>query len=178
MSVAKLPRLFRDRIDLVFERCCCKKSKKGADFVGTVKVFWTSLNNFLSLVDLSSIWAVTASNGQQVQQQEEGGLDSKNFVDFFSGIARLKYPSVTASESCEMLLEDVGTESDLPDGLNSPLYSPLFDRAIDRNAIHELFKIDTALKNAYATFAGDNVVKFDGGLAWEEVRRLTLGLEV
>ena len=169
MSIVKLPKLVRDRVDQIFERCRDKKStKNSADFMSTVKVFWSCLNNSLSLVDLAGIWAITVSAG------EDDGLDSKVFFDFFNGIARLKYPTAVGNEFCSMLLDDLDSDVTYSERLNMHV----FDRVLDRNAIHELFKLDSSLKKAYTTFAGDNIINVDGGLTWEEVRGLSLGMEV
>ena len=73
-----------------------------------------------------------------------------------------------------MLLDDLDSDVGYFDRLNMHV----FDRVLDRNAIHELFKLDSSLKKAYTTFAGDNIINVDGGLTWEEVRGLSLGMEV
>lgn len=169
MSATALPKLYLLKIKEIFNRCRDEKNlKKVADFASTVRVFWTSLNNYLSLVDLAGIWAITVS----VVDSE--GLDCKSFVDFFNGVARLKYPAATSYDFCEMLIEDLNVTDTQPPALQFST----FGRACTRTAINELIKADLVLKKAFTSFAGDHIVNLYGGLLWEEVKRLSLGIEV
>jgi hypothetical protein len=169
MATIKLSRLLRDRIDEVFERCRDSKLvKKVADFTNTVKVFWPILNNSLSLVDLANIWVIS------VPIDSDEVIDSKIFIEFFNGIGRLKYPTTVGFEFCEKLLDDIGPAVNTFQGLNMLL----FERAVDRSSINELFKMDQFLKKAFTSYAGESTIHVPGGLSWEEVKRLSLGMEV
>lgn len=169
MSALKLTKPLLDRIDQVFTRCRdTKVPKYVATFVSTTKVFWRTLNNSLSLVDLSGIWMITVSTG------DDENLNGKVFTDFFCGIAMIKHPSLSICDCCEMLLEDLNVETNLSESLNSAL----FEKAVDKSAIHELFKCEAVLKKAYLTFAADTLDNVDGGITWEEVTKLSVTMEV
>jgi hypothetical protein len=157
------------KIQEIFE-CCrdAKTTKKSADFRTTSKVFWPALCNSLTIEDLAGIWAVAASSG------DGDDLDSKSFTDFFNGVARLKYPSAASQDFCKALAEEVMVAT------TTSLHVDTipFDRIFDREAIHELFKVDVAIKKSFISFAGDSNVSVAGGLQWEEAKMLSLGLEV
>ena len=169
MSGLKATKLPSDRIDQVFARCRdIKASKNVATFICTAKTFWRTLNNSLSLVDLSGIWTITVSS------EDDEGLDTKIFLDFFCAVARLKYPALSKSDCCEMLLRDLDIETNFPDSINSPI----FEMAVNRSAIHELFKRESDLKKAFIIFTSDRCDNPDEGNTWEAVGRLSLTIEV
>ena len=169
MSGLKAMKLPQDRIDQVFARCRdTKGSKNVATFICTAKTFWRTLSNSLSLVDLSGIWTIAVSSG------DDEALDAKLFLDFFCGVARLKYPYLSKNDCCEMLLRDLDIETSLPESLNSSI----FEMAVDRSAIHELFKCESELKKAFVMFTNDRCDNLDGGNTWEAVGRLSLTIEV
>ena len=157
------------KIQEIFESCRdVKTGKKTADFCTTSKIFWPTLCNSLTMADLAGIWAIAASGG------DGEDLDSKSFSEFFSGVARLKYPLAASQDFCKALAEEliaVPTTS-------LRLETIPFDRIFDREAIHELFKVDVSIKNSFISFAGDSNVSVAGGLQWEEAKVLSLGLEV
>lgn len=175
MSAIKLPRICRDKIDLIFEKCTSVTAKKktAVDFVSTAKIFWSVLNNSLTLVDLVGVWNIVAPSGETVASPDDT-LEIKLFHEFFNGIAKIKYPTLSAYEFTEKLLEDFNTS------VGPSVYEKLntIDKMFDRNVIYELFKMDLVMKKTYTSYAGENVISIDGGLAWEEVKNLSIGMEV
>lgn len=157
------------KIQEIFD--CCRDVqtvKKSADFCATSKIFWPTLCNSLTMADLAGIWAITASGG------DGDDLDIKSFSEFFNGVARLKYPTSAAPDFCKALAEELSTVT-----TTSLHFETIpFGRIFDREAIHELFKVDISIKNSFVSFAGDSNVSVAGGLQWEEAKLLSLGLEV
>lgn len=166
-AAADSPETSQLKIEDIFERCSDKKTvKKQADFVSTVKALWTSLDNFLTLVDLAGVWAITVSS------IDDDRLDFGAFSDFFNGISKLKYPSTNGDEFCQLLINDMS----FAEKNTCPLNFSDFERKCDRSIIHELFRVDAALKKAFASFAVDSIT--DGTFMSEEVKRRSLGIEV
>lgn len=169
MSEKMISKQIMPKVHEIFVRCRNgRTTKKSADFCTAMKIFWPSLCNSLTMGDLAGIWAIAASAG------DSDDLDSKSFADFFNGVARLKYPVAASQDFCDTLAEELITA----DKTSHHLEIIPVDRIFDRAAINELFKVDVSIKTSFTSFAGDSNVNIAGGLLWEEVKTLSLGLEV
>ena len=153
-----------ERVDDVFVQCSAKSdSATGCcDFRGVVVVFWSILDNTLSLIDIAGVYAVTTPGDT---------LDASVFVDFFSGISRLKFPSGT--EYKEKMLDLLRDSKPLPSSANSTL----FGKIMDKNVMKLLLKFDLPLRRCFGSFAGKNI-SFGGNLTWEEVKKNSIGMEI
>jgi hypothetical protein len=151
------------RIDDMFIKCTA--STGVADLKSVVKVFWPILDNKVSLVDIAGVFTMCVpSNGNE-------SLDLITFVEFFNGIARVKYSS--GADFCEKLLAELADSA----GIKIKADQPLFQQAMDKAVVRTLLKHDLSLRRAFASFAGQNI-NVGGGLTWDEVQRLSLGMEV
>jgi len=153
-----------ERIDDVFVQCSAKSNSATGccDFRGVVAVFWSILDNTLSLIDIAGVYAVTTPADT---------LDASVFVDFFNGIARLKFPSGT--EYKEKMLDLLRDSKPLPSSANSAL----FGKIMDKNVMKLLLKFDLPLRRCFGSFAGKNI-SFGGNLTWEEVKKNSIGMEI
>ena len=152
----------QQKVDEVFLSC---SSAGPADFRNVAKTFWSVLDNKVSVVDLAGIFTMSVTgNGVEA-------LNSMLFAEFFSGIARIKYP--TGADYCEKLLEDLKNAK----GLRIRSDLPLFTRSMDKNVVRVLLKYDMPLRRCFSGFAGQTI-NVGGGLTWDEVRKRTIGMEV
>ena len=151
------------RIDDMFVKCTA--STGIADLKSVVKVFWPILDNKVSIVDIAGVFTMCVpGNGNET-------LDLITFVEFFNGIARVKYSS--GADFCEKLLAELADSS----GIKIKADLPLFQQSMEKTVVRTLLKHDLPLRRAFAGFAGQNI-NVGGGLTWEEVQRLGIGMEV
>ena len=129
------------------------------DLLGVATTFWPVLNNTVSIVDLGGVYAMTGHTN----------LNSAIFSEFFSALARVKYP--TGHDYREKLLEDVTNGK----GVRVNSDNAAFLKTMDKAVIRTLLKFDLPLRRAFSAFASQTS---GGGLTWEEVKRLSVGMEV
>lgn len=152
----------QEKIDEVY--VLCSQNLGSATFKGIAKVFWPILDNGVSLIDLASIFTISAQDGMT-------GLNINLFGEFFHGISRIKYPNVT--NYCVKLLEELQQAKQV-----NVLYdNPVFNKCIDRAVTGILLTFDFPLRRAFSNYAGESV-KVGGGLSWDEVKRLSVGMEI
>lgn len=143
----------------------CSSATGTADFFSLAKLFWPILDNKISIVDLAGMFAMAIPAHVQTDS-----LDAGLFIDVFNAIAKLKYP--TGKENGDKLLEDLknGRHLILPE-------HSFFEKCMEKNVIRSLLRFDIPLRRCYCNFAG-KAVSIGGGVTWEEVKRLNLGMEV
>jgi hypothetical protein len=129
------------------------------DLLGVATTFWPVLNNTVSIVDLGGVYAMTGHTN----------LNSAIFSEFLSALARVKYP--TGHDYKERLLEDVTNGK----GVRVNSDNAAFVKTMDKAVIRTLLKFDLPLRRAFSAFASQ---ASGGGLTWDEVKRLSVGMEV
>ena len=155
-----------DRIREIWNKCT---SSKALEFVDVVRLLWPLLDNNCTMVDVAGVWSVAAGDGL---------MDQTKFGDFLNALAKVRFPNEEGKAACPKLVDEIlallnKKDSPFPPGLSSVE----FHRSVDRSCLQELLKVDTLLKNAFATFAGESV-SMTGSVIWEEVRKMSLGMEV
>lgn len=163
MALAKMIPKVKEKIEELF--VTASGSLGSVDFKSVCKLFWVCLDNSVSIVDLSGLFAVTVPNGGAEN------LGPELFHEFFKALARVKYP--TGIDYCEKLLEELKNAKSLR--VSSEL--PSFATMMDKNVIKILLKFDLPIRKAYSNFCGQSV-RVGGVLSWEEVRSLQIGMEV
>lgn len=151
------------RIDDVFLKVT--SSTGVADLVNVAKVFWPLLDNKVSIVDLAGVYTMSVSGS------DAETLDLITFGDFFHGIARVKFSS--GANFSERLLEELGRAHEVK--IRSDL--PVFEQIMDKLVVKVLLKYDLPLRRAFSSFAGQSI-NIGGGMTWEEVVKLGVGMEV
>jgi hypothetical protein len=143
----------------------CSGSNGTADFRSISKVLWMCLTNAVSIVDLAGVFTVSVpGNGIEM-------LNLELFTEFIKAFARLRYP--TNPEFCNLVLDEIkGGKS-----LRANTETPFFATIMDKNVTRILLKYDLALRRAYSNFCGQSV-RVGGILNWEEVKNLSIGMEV
>lgn len=152
----------QDKIDEVY--VICSQGLGSATFKGIAKIFWPILDNNISLIDLASIFTISA-------QESLPGLNITLFNEFFHGIAKVKFPNFI--NNVEKLLEEIQKAKKftyMHDNI-------LFNKSMDRAVTTVLLTFDFPLRRAFSNYAGDKV-KVGGGLSWEEVKKLSIGMEI
>lgn len=153
----------QDRIDDLFTNC---GGSMGAVDLKTInKVFWPSLNNSVSIVDLAGIFTVSLPNS------DTDTLSQSLFSQFFRAFARTKYS--TGNDFCEKLLDEIKESKGLK--INSDL--PTFSNIVDKNTVRVLLKYDLPIRKAYSNFCGQQV-RVGGVLTWDEVKKMSVDMEV
>ena len=152
----------QEKIDEVY--VLCSQNIGAATFKGITKIFWPILDNGVSLIDLASIFTISA-------QDNMSGLNINLFGEFFHGVARVKFPNVT--NFCEKLLEELQKAKKV----NAMYDNPVFSKCMDRAVTNILLTFDFPLRRAFSNYAGESV-KVGGGLSWDEVKRLSVGMEI
>ena len=154
------------KIDDIFVKCTNASGGGGcADLKAIVRIFWPVLDNRVSLVDLAGVFTMCVpGNGNET-------LDLITFADFFQGIARIKYAS--GADFCEKMLAELANCA----GIKIKSDLPLFNQVMDKNVIRILLKYNMPFRKAFSSFAGQNI-NVGGGLTWDEVQRLSIGMEV
>jgi len=153
------------QIDDVFAQCT--SSTGSANLLTIMKTFWPVLDNRVSVVDLAGVFTMSVSSGGAGNE----ALDLITFADFFNGVARIKYSS--GGDYCEKLLQELHDSA----GTKIKADSSIFISAADKSVMRTLLKYDMPLRRAFSGFAGQNI-NVGGGLAWEEVQKLSVGMEV
>jgi hypothetical protein len=151
------------RIDEVFLKVT--SSTGVADLVNVAKIFWPLLDNKVSIVDLAGVFTMS------VNGSDTNALDLITFADFFNGIARVKYTS--GANFTEKLLDDLSKAYTVK--IRSDL--PVFEKIMDKMVVKILLKYDLPLRRAFSGFAGQSI-NIGGGMTWEEVVKLGVGMEV
>jgi tetratricopeptide (TPR) repeat protein len=144
----------------------CTSSTGSADLKAVMKTFWPVLDNRVSMVDLAGVFTMCVSS---VAGPET--LDLITFAEFFNGIARVKYSS--GADYCEKLLKELKDSK----GIKIKADLPLFQMVTDKSIMRVLLKYDMPLRRVFSGFAGQNI-NVGGGLTWEEVQKLSIGMEV
>ena len=143
----------------------CSGSTGTADFRTISKVLWMCLNNAVSIVDLAGVFTVSIpGNGIEL-------LNADLFTEFIKAFARLRFP--VNPDFCNLVLDEIKGSK----GLRSNTDNPFFATMMDKNVIRILLKYDLPLRRAYSNFCGQSV-RVGGILNWDEVKSLSIGMEV
>jgi hypothetical protein len=143
----------------------CSGSNGTADFKSISKVLWMCLNNSVSIVDLAGIFTVSMpGNGMEM-------LNADLFTEFIKAFSRLRYPA--NPDFCNLVLDEIKSGK----SLRSNTENPFFATITDKNVIRILLKYDLPLRRAYSNFCGQSV-RVGGILSWDEVKNLSIGMEV
>lgn len=183
-----------DKIDEYFQQAC--GSNGCVDLKSAFKLLWATLNNAVSAVDLAGVFSISVPSNNPIE-----ALSRDLFHEFLKAYARLKYPS--GADYVERLLEELRqSKGGLHTGSNPP---PLMQKGAtmqqqqqyhnqqsnplsttDRNLIYSiadktiirvLLKYDLQIRRAFAAFSGQ-AVRVGGLVSWEEVKTLSLGMEL
>lgn len=154
--------VLQDDIDEVY--VACSQGAGCATFRGIAKVFWPILDNSISLIDLAGVFTVSVPDSAP-------GLNIALFGEFFHGVSRIKFPNHV--NYCEKLIELIKSTKQMTVLTDNPI----FIKAIDREVTRVLLTFDFPLRRAFSNFAGESV-KVGGGLSWEEVKKLSVGMEI
>ena len=155
--------LLEEKINELF--LSCSGSNGTADFRSISKVLWMCLNNAVSIVDLAGVFTMSVpGNGIEM-------LNNDLFTEFIKAFARLRYP--TNPDFCNLVLDEVKGAK----GFRSNTENPFFATIMDKNVIRILLKYDLPLRRAYSNFCGQSV-RVGGILNWDEVKALSIGMEV
>jgi len=144
--------------------------KDSLSFVDVVRLVWPMLTNSVTLVDVAGIWSVVVGDGGG------GTMDMLKLGDFISALAKVRNPS-DGSKATMKLMDEVLTLLTKAAPPAPGLSSEEFERSTSRSCLQEVLKVDTLLKNAFATFAGDTI-SMTGTVQWSEVQQMSLGMEV
>lgn len=159
----------QDKIDEIFTICSSSSSIGTADFKSICRHFWYHLDNSVTIVDLAGVFTVCIpSNGAEV-------LTIDIFPDFIKALARVKYP--VDSDYCEKFVMDVLENMKDSNKNNSVSESLTFSLVMDRHVMRTLLKFDIPIRRAFSHFCGQSV-RVGGRLNWEEIRSLSIGMEV
>jgi hypothetical protein len=143
----------------------CSGSNGTADFKAISKVLWMCLNNSASIVDLAGIFMVSIpGNGIEM-------LNADLFTEFIKAFARLRFPN--NPDFCNLLLDEIKASK----ALRSNTENQFFASLMDKNVTRILLKYDLPLRRAYSNFCGQSV-RIGGILNWDEVKSLSIGMEV
>lgn len=153
----------QEKIDSYFVLCC--QSTGAANFKGIAKIFWPILDNSVSLVDLSGVYTLSSGDNSP------NGIDITQFSEFFHGLARLKYPFET--NYCAKMVECMESTR----ALTFSNDIKLFMKCMDKDVTRVLLNFDYLLRRAFSSFAGQSI-RLGAGLSWEEVKQLSIGMEV
>lgn len=151
-----------ERIDEIFQ------SQSGVsgvvDLRGVFRLFWGTLTNGCSLVDLAGVYAISIPTSSNAES-----LTHDLFQDFFRAFARLKYPS--GADHCERLLDEVQITLKMSKGNTSidASHSVLLSAA-DKQVMRVLLKYDLPLRRAFSTFCGQ-AIRVGAVVTWDEVSR-------
>lgn len=152
-----------DKIGEVFALCLAGNDEN-VKFLGVVKNFWPLLDNTLTLCELSGIYAIANPRGQE-------HLDMPLFKSFCNTVSKMKYPSEV--NHLERLVEDLISARSIKCAFDNPT----FTKSMEKSVMRVLLKHDMPLRRSFSAFAGRGV-KIGGGLTWEEVKRMEVGMDV
>lgn len=152
----------QEKIDSLFVQC--SHSQGVATFYGILRILWPLLNNSVSLVDISGVYMVSS-------QDSSAGLDITQFSEFFQGIARVKYPF--ESDFCEKFLHDLQSAKSVKVWNDAPI----FMKSMDKEVTRLFLSYDFLLRRIFCTYSGPSI-KVGAGASWDEVKRLSIGMDV
>lgn len=152
-----------EKIEEIFALCCAGTNNV-VYFPEIAKTFWPVLDNNVTLCDLSGIFTIANPRGQD-------HLDLPLFTEFLGGISKIKYPSEMAH--LDKLVDDLITARSARYQSNNPIFIASMDKATMR----VLLQFDLSLRRAFSAFAGRGV-KVGGGLTWDEVKKMEVGMDV
>ena len=154
--------VLEEKIHELFISC---SSNGATDFKAIGKAFWMCLNNSVSIVDLAGVFTVSIpGNGLEM-------LNADLFTEFVKALARLRFP--TNPDFLNLFINEVKGSK----GLRSNTDNSFFASIMDKNVIRIFLKYDLPLRRAYSNFCGQSV-RVGGVLNWEEVKNLSIGMEV
>ena len=143
---------------------CLTGNNDNVQFLGVAKTFWCVLGNSLTLSDLSGIFTVANPRGQDY-------LDLPLFKSFCNSVSKVKYPGDI--NSLERLVDDLMNARTMKVAYDNPN----FTKTMEKSVMRVLLKYDMPLRRSFSAFAGRGV-KIGGGLTWEEVKRMEVGMDV
>jgi hypothetical protein len=156
-----------DRIDEYFQSICGPNNC--IDIKGAFKLLWPTLSNQVSIVDLAGVFAISIPTNNPVE-----ALSRDLFHDFIHAYARLKYPS--GADFCEKLLDEIRA-AQKNHKAHGAVDSGILGAAADKAVVRVFLKYDLTLRRAFAAFCGQ-AVRIGGMVSWDEVKTLSLGMEV
>jgi hypothetical protein len=83
----------------------------------------------------------------------------------------MRYP--TNPEFCNLVLDEVRGSKNLRTNTDNPFFSSI----MDKNVVRILLKYDLPIRRAYSNFCGQSV-RVGGILNWDEVKNLSIGMEL
>lgn len=152
-----------DKIDEIFQ--ASSGSHGIIELKQIIKIFWSTLNNAVSLVDLAGVFSVSIPSSSINE-----ALTREMFQDFFRAFARMKIPS--GLDFSEKLLDEL-RQSKSQKSLDNAIIASISDKSV----IRVFLKYDLPLRRAFATFCGQ-AVRVGSIVSWDEVKSLSLGMEV
>lgn len=155
--------LLEEKIQELF--VTCSGANGSVDFKSVCKALWVSFNNGVSLVDTAGVFTVSIpGNGLEV-------LNAELFAEFIKAFARLRYP--IHQDFCNLVLDELKKSKVLKVNTDSIFFA----NVLDKNVIRILLKFDLPLRRAFSNFCGQSV-RVGGVLTWDEVKNLSIGMEV
>lgn len=155
-------------IEALFERCC-NSLTHSVDLKGVMRLLWPVLDNSLSMIDIANCYNICISNNSSSGSSKDC-LDMRLFKEWFSSVARLKFPS--SADYVNLLVDAVN------DGVvHKVMETPFLAKAFDKNVCRVLLKFDLPLRRAFSGFAGQGS-NIGAGVTWDEVKGLNMGMEV
>lgn len=152
-----------DKIGEVYT-LCLSGTNDNVQFLGVAKNFWPVLDNSLTLCELSGIYTIANPRGQDF-------LDPPLFRGFCNTVSKLKYASHV--DHLEKLVDDLISARVVKCAFDNPTFS----KSMEKSVLRVLLKYDMPLRRSFSAFAGRGV-KIGGGLTWEEVKRMEVGMDV
>lgn len=143
---------------------CLSGNNDTVQFLGVAKNFWSVLDNSLTLCELSGIYTIANPRGQDY-------LDLPLFTGFCNSVSKIKYRSEV--NHLEKLVDDLISARTMKCGFDNPTFA----KAMEKSVMRVLLKYDMPLRRSFSAFAGRGV-KIGGGLTWEEVKRMEVGMDV
>ena len=152
-----------EKIEEIFALCTSGTSNV-IYFPEMAKYFWPVLDNNVTLCDLSGIFTIANPRGQD-------HLDLPLFTEFLNSISRIKYPG--EMNHLDKLVDDLVAARSTRYNSNNTT----FIASLDKSVMRVLLKFDLSLRRAFSAFAGRGV-RVGGGLTWDEVKRMEVGMDV
>ena len=153
-----------DRIDELFH--AYSGPGGGVELRSVFKLLWAALTNAVSLVDLAGVFAISIP-GSSVAEI----LSQDLFQDFFRAFSRLKFP--TGVDYCERLIDEIRNSKVVKAHADLGILGGAADKAV----VRVLLKYDLPLRRAFSAYCSQSI-KLGSIVSWEEVRSLSLGMEV
>jgi len=143
---------------------CLAGNDDNVKFLGVAKNFWPLLDNTLTLCELSGIYAIANPRGQD-------HLDLPLFKNFCNTVSKMKYPGEI--HHLEKLIDELISAR----AMKCAFDNPTFTKSMEKSVMRVLLKFDMPLRRSFSAFAGRGV-KIGGGLTWEEVKRMEVGMDL